>query len=352
MSPGRARRLALFVLAAGLALGCRRSATSGEQAGAASSAAVPLEGAAGANAELVVPVRRHDFGRVTQGDTLRHAFVARNGTTAALSVEDTLEVLGCSATPVPAVLEPGGTGKLEVVCKAGFAGPLRVSLPLRANGRPAGELSVAAEVEPLLAFDRKVVDLTMPFGEERGAEVRLRGTRANDARLSLAAPPPATLEARVLPDESASHGVALRARGSAVGTRVGSLRFTTGLPEPREVSLSYVVKVTGTLSVSPTNPILELGGSGPKRTVVKVTSTQPDFVVSRAEVLEGPFTARVRRADGGYEIEVSAVEAKLPAGASGVTGRLRIVSNDRTEGTKELPLFGLGQPFAPPGRRH
>jgi hypothetical protein len=239
-----------------------------------------------------------------------------------------------------------------VACKANVPGPLRVSLPLRANDRPAGELSVEAEVEPLLAFDRAVVELAPPFGEERSAEVRLRGTRAKEARLSPAAAPPPSVTASVLPgDAGMGEGVRVVARGDAVGTHVGSLRYATGLAEPREVSLSYVVKVTGTLEVSPTNPVLELGGKGPHRVVVKVTSTQPGFVVSRAEVLEGPFTARVRRAEGGFDVEVTALESKLLPGARGVNGRLRIVSNDRTEGAKEVPLFGLGAPFGAPQRR-
>jgi hypothetical protein len=351
---GRAPRAgALLLAAACVVFGCRESAPGGGRGGAATSATPPgAAGAGGAGAELVVPERRHHFGRVTQGDTLKHVFAARNGTSAVLSVEDTLEVLGCTATAVPAVLEPGANGKLEVACKANVPGPLRVSLPLRANERPAGELSLEAEVEPLLAFERSVVDLTLPFGDERSVEVRLLGTRAKEARLAPAAAPPPSMTASVLAgDAQRSEGVRVLARGDAVGTHVGSLRYATGLAQPREVSLSYVVKVTGTLAVLPTNPVLELGGKGPHRVVIKVTSTQPGFVVSRAEVLEGPFTARVRRAEGGFDVEVTAVESKLPPGARGVNGRLRIVSNDRTEGTKEVPLFGLGVPFGAPQRR-
>jgi hypothetical protein len=323
---------------------CRKAPPKGEPMLAPASASA--EAAPGAALVPLVAQPKHDFGHVTQGDTLRHAFAAHNTTSAALSLEDTLEVLGCAAVAAPGVLEPGGRGKLEVTCRASVPGPLRISLPFRANGRPAGELSLVAEVEPLLAFDRAVVDLTVPFGEERSAEVRLRGKHAKEARLTPAAAPPPGLEATVLRGDAETHeGVAVRAHGRAVGTHVGSLRYATGLDEPREVSLSYVVKVTGTLTVSPTNPVLELSGSGPKRVVVKVTSTQPGFVVTRAEVLEGPFTAKVRRGKDGYDVEISALEAKLVPGARGVNGRVRILSNDRAEGVKELPLFALGAPF-------
>jgi hypothetical protein len=94
--------------------------------------------------------------------------------------------------------------------------------------------------------------------------------------------------------------------------------------------------------VTPTNPVLDLGALGPRQAVVKVTSTQTGFVVTRAEVLEGPFAASVRRAGDGYEIEVTVIETKLSATARGVNGRLRIHSNDRTERAKEIPLFMLG----------
>jgi hypothetical protein len=300
-------------------------------------------------AELVVLSPRHDFGEVTQGDTLRHVFVAHNRTSAVLGL-DAREVLGCRATAVPALLEPGADGNLEVTCRAEVPGPLRVSLPVRANGRPAVEVSVVAEVVPLLVFDRDVVEFSMPFGEEHRVEVRLRGKRAKEARLSVVVAPRPPLEANVLPgDGERSGGVAIRARGHAVGMHTGSLRCATGLAEPREVSLPYVVRVTGTLTVSPTNPVLELGAPGPKRTIVTVTSTQPGFAVSRAEVLDGPFTARVRRAGAGYDVEVTAIETKLTRGARGVNGRLRIVSNDRTEGSKEIPLFALGHALEAPG---
>jgi hypothetical protein len=347
---GRAARVScLLVALALLSSACRKDPPNGETRTTPGSTSTKDAASSGT---ALVAQPKHDFGHVTQGDTLRHAFTTRNAAATALSVEDTMEVLGCAGVAAPRVLDPGGSGKLEVTCRADVPGPLRVSLPLRANGRPARELSHAAVVEPLLAFERSVVELTVPFGEERGVEVRLWGKRAKQARLSAAALPPPSLDASVLRgDAGRAEGVRVHAVGKAVGTHVGSLRYATGLAAPPEVSLSYVVKVTGTLTVSPTNPVLELGGAGPKRVVVKVTSTRPGFVVSRAEVLDGPFTARVRRGDDGYDVELTAVEAKLPAGARGVNGRVRILSNDRTEAAKEVPVLALGAPSAEtPGR--
>jgi hypothetical protein len=340
----RAARAQRGLIALGLLLGACRADPPLENRMSSAGGAGTAAGAAPERSLVTQPT--HDFGHVTQGDTLRHAFVTHNAGSTTLQVEDTREVLGCAAVAVPRVLEPGASGKLEVTCRASIPAPLRVSLPLRANGRPAGELSLRAAVEPLLTFEQATLDLKLPFGEEKRAETRLRGKLADRAKLELAAPPPPSLEATLLPGDAGKRpGVAVRARGKSVGMHVGSLRFTTGLSEPREVSLSYVVKVTGTLTVSPTNPVLELGAPGPKRTVVKVTSTQPGFAVTRAEVLEGPFSASVRRSNDGYDVEIEALEAKFVRGARGTSGRVRIHSNDRTESTKEIPLLALGAPF-------
>jgi hypothetical protein len=310
------------VAVACVAVGCQGSTPSGER-----------------DSRLVVAKPHYDFGLVTQGSTLRHVFAVHNRSSATHRLQPSLDVLGCSATAVPSVLFAGEKGKIEVTCRAEVPGLLRVSLPVHANV----ELRVSAQVAPLLAFDRDVVALSMPFGEERSAEVRLDGKRAKEARLRALEAPPPVLEVSVLPGEGGkSEGVLIRARGDAVGTHAGSLRYATGLEKPREVSLPYSVKVTGTLTVTPTNPVLDLGALGPRQAVVKVTSTQTGFVVTRAEVLEGPFAASVRRAGDGYEIEVTVIETKLSATARGVNGRLRIHSNDRTERAKEIPLFMLG----------
>jgi hypothetical protein len=220
-----------------------------------------------------------------------------------------------------------------------------VSLPLRASGRPVGELSISGEVEPLLAFEPRVISLNLQFGEKRNAEARLRGFRAKVARLSHAGAPPPGVELRVLPgDSERGEGVAMDVLGETVGTHAGTLHFVTGLEDPRDVFLPFAVKVVGTLMVSPTNPVLDLSTPGPKRAVLHVTSAQPGFSISRATILEGPFTASVRRVNGGFEIEIGVAEAKLSPGVSGVNGRLRITSNDRTEGTKDVPLLAVGKP--------
>jgi hypothetical protein len=331
------------VLLAGFALGCRGTSSGREHAATVGSGASSKGVDASGAATVLVESPRHDFGQVTEGDTLRHTFVAQNLANEALVLDDTPKVLGCGVT-VPGPLEPGRDGKVEVTCEATVPGPLQVSLPLRVSGRPVGELSISAKVEPLLAFAPSRFHLALGFGEKRNLEIRLQGKQATAARLSLVGVPPPGVEVRVLPRSSDERaGVEIRAVGEIAGTHAGSMRFSTGLERPPEVSLGYTLKVESTLAVSPTNPVVDLYAPGPKRAVLRVTSTQPGFSISRAEILEGPFTASVRRVKGGFEVEIGVVEEKLSPRMSGVNGRLLITSNDRTEGKKEVPLLAIGK---------
>jgi hypothetical protein len=286
---------------------------------------------------------KFDFGSVVQGDTLRHAFVTHNATRVALEIEHPREALGCSGTAVPRVLGPGRTGKLEITCRANVFGPLRVSLPLRANGGPAGELVLVGEVEPLLAFDHSLLEVQVPFGARGFAQARLRGARASAARLvPLTALPEGAVVTVLAPADGQSQGVALHVTTVAAGTHAGSLRFATGLAEPKQVELPYLIKIASTLAISPTNPVLDLRAGAGAQTTLRVSSQRPAFRVQRVEVLDGPFSARFRQDGDAYAVEVSIVPAKIAAGAHGANGRLLIVSNDRAEPRKEVPLFALG----------
>jgi hypothetical protein len=125
----------------------------------------------------------------------------------------------------------------------------------------------------------------------------------------------------------------------------GSLILTTGIAQQPEITLSWGCKVPGTLEVNPTNPYFNLKVSGDKAVTLEVKSRQPGFKVLSARVTEGPFTATlgVPNDQGVYDIVVTVQNSRVPDEARAASGKLLIVSNDRTEPRKEVPLFGFGQ---------
>jgi hypothetical protein len=102
--------------------------------------------------------------------------------------------------------------------------------------------------------------------------------------------------------------------------------------------------VPGTLEVNPTNPFFNLKVSGDKAVTVEVKSREPNFKVLSARVTEGPFLSTVvpPTSDGIYRIVIRVNNSAILDEARAATGTLLIVSNDRTEPRKEVPLFGLG----------
>jgi hypothetical protein len=225
---------------------------------------------------------------------------------------------------------------------------LRVTLPIASNSLGTGsrELSLAAEVTPLLAFDRPLVELSMPFATEQSAQAQLIGALAGLARLTLEAPAEPGFELRSMPADAAAFGrLRLRVKAKKVGVWVGRLIFKTELPEVPTVELPYSIKVTGSLKVTPDTLYFDLSAAGPKVDVVSVVSSQPGFTLRNARVLEGPFSATVTRgeADAPYQITITVREDQVPDEARSATGRLLIVSSDRSESQKELPLFGFGR---------
>jgi hypothetical protein len=76
-----------------------------------------------------------------------------------------------------------------------------------------------------------------------------------------------------------------------------------------------------------------------------VKSSQPKFEVQSVRVLEGPFAARFEHAedDNTYSVDVTVLGDRIDDEARAATGTLLIVSNDRTEPRREVPLFASGR---------
>src|SRR5450432_3208283 len=155
------------------------------------------------------------------------------------------------------------------------------------------------------------------------------------------------------PDGSRPPGVRLTLSGRHAGRGVGHAIVSTGLGDPRELVLYYRWSVPGNLTVSPSNPYLDLRAPGPHVVEIAVGSSRPDFRLQRADVVAGPFAPSVAPAGaaGRYQVRVRAVERGVSNGDRGFLGKLILISNDPAEPRKEIPLLAMGPLHPPDGSR-
>jgi hypothetical protein len=254
----------------------------------------------------------------------------------------------CSGRAEPTTLGPHSSGRLELMCNSDLYGPMLEHVFIRTNDPQASKitLDLAANVIPTLAFDKQSISLEMPFGEQRIEEVRLVGTMAAKAKVKLKSEAVADVGLEPLPaNEGKARGFAIHCKGRKPGMNSSNLIISTDLERPREVAIPYVCKVIGTLELTPTNPYFNLKVSGPKSVFVNVRSSQPNFEVQAVHVAEGPFAATFEHAPDGpyFRVKVTVLDEQIDDETRGVNGRLIVISNDRTEPQKEIPLFGLGR---------
>ena len=202
-----------------------------------------------------------------------------------------------------------------------------------------------ADESPLYTSSR-TIELKMRFGETDSQEVQVRGTRAEAARLAVASIEPPGPDVAIVSSATAPARVRVSMTGATVGHGAGQVRLTTGLSEPRELIVLYSWLVLEDLTVSPTNPYVDLRSPAPQGVRVRVSSSRDDFRLEGVEIVDGPFRASFAREDGrsaSYSVDVLPEGARMVAGQRGALGTLRLVSNDPAEPRKDVPLFAFGE---------
>ncbi len=253
----------------------------------------------------------------------------------------------CAPGPLPPRLAPGASVALLLTCRSDLEGRLRERVVVRSNDPDAAAfpIDVVGTVVPSLAFDVPSIDITTVFGQARAAEARLVGRRAAAARLTLASPLPRDISVERLEGaRGAPPGVRLHCRARAAGKQVGQLAFATALDVPREIRLSWVCRVEGTLTVVPDNVSFDLVDGHARPQIVEVRSVQPGFALRSPRIESGPFAARLDPAQPGrIEVTFTGLPAGADRDARGVTGALIVRSNDRGEPRRRVPLLGFGR---------
>jgi hypothetical protein len=113
--------------------------------------AVPAAGAAettGPKIEFASPI--HDFGKVKQGEVIRHDFVVKNTGNAVLEIKDVQPGCGCTtAGNWDKRIEPGQTGIIPLQLNStGFSGPVHKSATVTSNDprQPTFNLGIKGDV--------------------------------------------------------------------------------------------------------------------------------------------------------------------------------------------------------------
>jgi hypothetical protein len=122
---------------------------------------------------------RWDFGKIKEGDIVKHYFEFRNSGGSGLFIKDVRTSCGCTAANVSErEIAPGKKGKIKVIFDSkGFSEKVDVSINVESND-PAGplkQLIISADVEgpprPKISLDRYKQDLGVILENET-----LRGT--------------------------------------------------------------------------------------------------------------------------------------------------------------------------------
>jgi hypothetical protein len=290
----------------------------------------------------------HDFGAVREGDRLKYTFRIANTGSAPLRILRVDPSRSCAVAKPPELVAPSASADLEVACNTEDR-PNRLAdrIVVHSDDPLKAEvvLGIDAQVEPILAFASRTVDLKMPFGQMDSQEVRLTGRLATSARLEVRAIDPPGPDVSVFPAEHGKPGgLRLSMTGVRVGRVAGQVLLATGVQNPKELTILYSWQVLGNLTVEPTNPFVDLRGPGSGSVGVKVSSSRHDFRLDDAQVTEGPFEASFAPdvATHGYAVQVRVVASRVPEGQRGLTGTLRLISNDPAEPQKDVPLFAMG----------
>jgi hypothetical protein len=307
---------------------------------------VKTEAAQSATPKVEFSATSHDFGKVPEGETVRHAFKVTNKGGATLKIENVRSSCGCAvATPKEKELASGASTEIEVTFNSrGRPGKNRKVITVTTNDpdNANARLEIKADVEPKLAFDARHVRLNPAYGEEQVKEVRLTGELAKGAQLKVEEVSEDGPDVEVLAAEGDKPaGLRLKLKGKKVGTGAGRVLVSTNVEDPKQISLRYSWQVSGNIRVVPTRPYFDPARPGLKERVLTVTSSRPEFKLVSARITQGPFKAAVEKPETGKGF---AVRVTLTAQGDAATkpgadqGTLVLLSNDPIEPKKEVPL--------------
>jgi hypothetical protein len=319
-----------------------------------------LAGASGA--KIAFDTVLQDFGTVIEGDKLRHVFVVKNPGNAPLLISSAHASCGCTVAALKNnSIAPGGTGEIDASFDThNRVGPSRTTITVESNatGQAHATLTLAANVERLLALEQGYVRVVTDYGVPRVEKVWLTGKLVGEASprvLKLESQGRAdtpvdadkdpilnALSVRPIEEQAGGtvkKGLELKLNGDRVAAGSGKVTVATGLAKPEKLELQLTWSVASTLQVEPDS--LRFGGGqgeGHER-VLLVRSKKPNFRLLWVRVLEGPFAAAIERPESNAVFKVRVTWNEPPPGKHAENiGKLQLISNDPAEPKKVVEL--------------
>ncbi len=203
---------------------------------------------------IVFATSAGDLGRLTQGETGRHAFVFGNKGNAALEILSVETTCGCTIAGLSAKKIPAGKeGRIEVqVNTAGMSGSLEKHVYVKTNDPRHREvvLTVKAVVEPEIEMSdyglffgnapkgkevRREILFTVPAGKS----IKLLGAVSTDRRIAVKLDPAPGIESRKW------KLIAIRKADAGLGDHYGEIRVKTSSRFTPTITLHVHGTVTG-----------------------------------------------------------------------------------------------------------
>jgi len=330
------RVTSVLALAAGAA-GCSKH---GRQDGAAANTAAPPM--------IAVPEPFHEFGHAVEGERLTHVFTVKNVGGQPLHIDRVATSCGCMAAVVKnQEVAPGGEGRIEVSFDTNhFSGDVRKGISVFSDDpiMPRAELGVGAQVEALLEFQPKFIELRSEPGKELASETWLTGKLKEQARLKIIdRPADPGLRVKIL-ERPVDGGVGVQGLRFTVLSQQGefgsgTVSLATGLANPDRVRIDYSWTVEGNIQVTPHHLFFSDARAAAQEQILRVTSRNADFKLRQVRVASGPFTTSFDTPDGGaaYEVRVSLKRSiEPPPTVVKDVGKLELLTNDPLEPRREV----------------
>ena len=265
----------------------------------------------------------HDFGVISPGSRVSHAFPFSNTGTAELVLGKPRADCGCTAAiPSARRVAPGGKGAISVTFNsAGRQGAQvkRIRIPSNDPSDPEVILKITADIKTVI----KAVPAAVRFGGVMAGETRAQSVALTPERGVNILSAKSSLEFVEVELRSGPAGVAGNAKtmvvklgaGAPIGRRSGSIEIKTSSAEASVFQVHVFTHVTGDVAIRPEIVAVRMKKGERRYRGVKLTRASGGLVLSGVKVDNKFITTEVRTIRDGTEYEIGVwVEQGIPVG--------------------------------------